>query len=267
MGAISRVQSRHRRLASVGRLETLSRSPLRSVREHADRTIERFDLFGSVRSREARWLPATVASWMARRSPDTLRDELNSALGDASRVRAALSLVRRLGLADQSVEQVAGVAIHASDPSTRAQATLLLGRVSRDSDAADRAFRSLAELLGDDADRVRADAIEAMSRLRAMACDWIGSRSTTAPGSARTPCSMAVATPKQSPMGCSRRLRCSTSTLCCEMTAPSTASARSGSHDAFARSRWPRRSQAWPAKIRTRLFEGARVAAQVACCR
>jgi len=95
-----------------------------------------------------------------------LRDELNSALGDASRVRAALSLVRRLGLADQSVEQVAGVAIHASDPSTRAQATLLLGRVSPDSDAADRAFRSLAELLGDDADRVRADAIEAMSRLR-----------------------------------------------------------------------------------------------------
>lgn len=166
VGAISRVQSRHRRLASVGRLETLSRSPLRSVRDHAERTIERFDLFGSVRSPEARWLPATVASWMARRSPDTLRDELNNALGDASRVRAALSLVRRLGLADQSVEQVAGVAIHASDPSTRAQATLLLGRVSRDSDAADRAFRSLAELLGDDADRVRADAIEAMSRLR-----------------------------------------------------------------------------------------------------
>ncbi len=168
VGVISRVQSRHRRLASVSRLETLSRSPQRSVREHAFRTIERFDLFGSVSSPEARWLPPSVGVWMSRRAPDTLRDELLRALSDPGRTRAALGLIRRLRLVGESVDPIARIALRDADPSSRAQATLLLGRVddAGDPEAVDRAFRTLAELLGDDDQRIRANAIEAMSRLR-----------------------------------------------------------------------------------------------------
>ena len=169
VGAMSRVRSRHRRRASVTRLRSLARSPIRSVREHARRTIERFDLLGAARSPDARWLNASVGTWMAHRAPDTLRDELNGALADPARVDACLKLVQRLGFVADSVDQVAHIALHDTEPSARASATLLLGRIDGIADAAvgERIFRALADLLVDDDDRVRANAIEAMSRLRA----------------------------------------------------------------------------------------------------
>jgi hypothetical protein len=167
IGAIAQVRSRHRRMASVDALAALSRCQHGTGRARADRALEHFEPLPELPENERRWYCPVTAVWMQRRSPDTLRDRLSIELRRPDRVSGAIGLIDRLGLAADYARELAGIAVHASDGRMRAKATLLLGKAGGSSDSStDLAFRTLAELLGDADDRVRASAVEAISRLR-----------------------------------------------------------------------------------------------------
>ncbi|MFG0292889.1 MAG: HEAT repeat domain-containing protein [Phycisphaerales bacterium JB050] len=166
IGAMGRIRSRHRRIASSEAIETLTRCQHERGRAKAQRALERFDPLSGVRSEASRWHCPVAAKWLSVRSPDTLEDLLRGALRVPDQCQGAMGLIDRLSLVSRFGAQLCAIASGASDPRCRASATRLLGESGDDVEGAERAFRTLAELLGDSDHRVRANAIEAISRLR-----------------------------------------------------------------------------------------------------
>ncbi len=166
IGVIARVRSRHRRIACGDALEVLTRCQHERGRAKAQRTLELFDPLAGVQHDASRWHCPVAAKWLAFRSPDTLNDLLGVALRDPARCQGAMALIDRLRLASRFTQDICTIAVTARDVRCRARAALLLGGAADHSDGAEQAFRTLAELLGDPDHRVRANAIEAISRLR-----------------------------------------------------------------------------------------------------
>lgn len=166
IGAIGRIRSKHRRIARSEALKTLTRCQHERGRAKSRRALERFDPLAGVHAEASRWHCPIAAKWLSVRSPDTLEDLLSEALRDPDRCQGAMGLIDRLSLAPRFGAQLCRIASRASDPRSRASATRLLGEPGDDVEGAERAFRTLADLLGDPDHRVRANAIEAISRLR-----------------------------------------------------------------------------------------------------
>lgn len=169
VGAIARVKSRHRRVASAERLRGLLRSSCIEVRDAADRALGRIDPLHVPHDEARRWWCPSAARWMLGRSPDTFLDGLRARLAAEEAPGDAIELVRRLGLSAACCDGLIRVARSSSDARVRASAALLMGAVERDggNDAClDRAFATLADLLGDPDARIRANAVEALSMLR-----------------------------------------------------------------------------------------------------
>ncbi|MFU8829227.1 MAG: hypothetical protein ACNA8P_07305, partial [Phycisphaerales bacterium] len=135
VGAIARLQSRHRRMASVESLRGLSRSADSGVRGIAGRAIERFDPWAVRGDQGLQWSCPGAARWMLTKSPDTFLDGLRARLRRTESVPEALWLCRRLGLASRMCTELIDMAERGESPWHRASATLLLGEVKPGSDA------------------------------------------------------------------------------------------------------------------------------------
>lgn len=160
-GALVRCRSRHRRLATISALKGTARSNDVVVRLLAERGLARFDPYSS-----DQWQCPAMARWLLARSPHTFLDGLRDRFARVETTGSALALCRRLGLAVHMQPELIDLAKNAAEPSHRAGAALLLGDMRVDEAMGERAFVVLADLLSDADARVRASALEALSRLR-----------------------------------------------------------------------------------------------------
>ncbi len=160
--AIVGARSPSRRAAQLQRLELLTRSPHHHVRRLASEALSDIDPWRTPASGDQRWWRPSGAGRELRARREALLTQARERLRQGHRQSRidTLAIAQRLGMAQELVADLRQL-IGDTDPYIAARSCILLGRVDAD-DAAPTLVLALAH-----ADpRVRASAVESLSRLR-----------------------------------------------------------------------------------------------------